>query len=275
MIKLICTDIDGTLVGEGNTAVKQEVFDVILKLKATGIHFAAASGRPAASVEKVFEPIKEKIFYITDNGSYIGSYRRELFINGIERDLAFEVIEDIHRCCDCDVMICGRKHAYLERRSEYFIHRMIDLYHFDAKVVDDLLDVKDDILKISMFHQTDIAGISAPIFERWRDRLQVMTSGACWVDIVGKSVNKGYAISVVQEALDILPEETLVFGDQENDIEMMKRAAYSFAVANARPEVKAAARFETDSYKEDGVLKVLKKLLHREAPFCFNDCENR
>ena len=42
-----------------------------------------------------------------------------------------------------------------------------------------------------------------------------------------------------------------------------------------RPEVKAAARFETDSYKEDGVLKVLKKLLHREAPFCFNDCENR
>lgn len=82
MIKLICTDIDGTLVGEGNTAVKQEVFDVILKLKATGIYFAAASGRPAASVEKVFEPIKEKIFYITDNGSYIGSYRRELFING-------------------------------------------------------------------------------------------------------------------------------------------------------------------------------------------------
>ena len=53
-----------------------------MKLKATGIHFAAASGRPAASVENVFEPIKEKIFYITDNGSYIGSYRRELFING-------------------------------------------------------------------------------------------------------------------------------------------------------------------------------------------------
>lgn len=38
--------------------------------------------------------------------------------------------------------------------------------------------------------------------------------------------------------MQITPEETCVFGDNENDIVMMQRAKYSFAVANAREEVK-------------------------------------
>lgn len=53
----------------------------------------------------------------------------------------------------------------------------------------------------------------------------------------------------------------MTFGDQLNDIEMLKQAYYSFAVANARPEVKEAARFETDSNVQDGVLKILKFLV--------------
>lgn len=49
------------------------------------------------------------------------------------------------------------------------------------------------------------------------------------------------------------------FGDNLNDIEMLKRASHSFAVENARDEVKEAANFVAPSYKEDGVLQVLKQ----------------
>ena len=61
--------------------------------------------------------------------------------------------------------------------------------------------------------------------------------------------------------LGIAPEETCIFGDNINDIEMLKNAGYSYAVANAREEVQAAAKAVCPSYQEDGVLSVLKTLL--------------
>ena len=81
------------------------------------------------------------------------------------------------------------------------------------------------------------------------------------MDCMAPGVNKGAAVRLLQESLGILPKETMVFGDQMNDIEMMNQAYYSFAVGNARPEVKAAARFQTDRNVEDGVLKVLRLLV--------------
>ena len=52
----------------------------------------------------------------------------------------------------------------------------------------------------------------------------------------------------------------MAFGDQLNDIEMLNRAYYSFAIGNARPEVKEAARFQADTNVNDGVLKILRLL---------------
>lgn len=82
-----------------------------------------------------------------------------------------------------------------------------------------------------------------------------------WMDCMAQGVNKGQAVKRLQESLEIRPEETMAFGDQLNDIEMLQQAYYSFAVANAREEVRKLARFQADSNKNDGVLKVLKQLL--------------
>ena len=73
-----------------------------------------------------------------------------------------------------------------------------------------------------------------------------------------------YVFKSFQEEYGITPDETLAFGDNLNDIEMLKRASHSFAVENARDEVKEAANFVAPSYKEDGVLQVLKAVLSGE-----------
>ena len=57
MIKLVVSDIDGTLVPEGTHNINPELFSVILELKNRGIQFAAASGRHWSSVDKAFTPI--------------------------------------------------------------------------------------------------------------------------------------------------------------------------------------------------------------------------
>ena len=64
MIKLIVSDIDGTLVPEGNTDLNPEYLEVIKKLTEKGIVFAAASGRHASSINAVFrtmEPVLKKM----------------------------------------------------------------------------------------------------------------------------------------------------------------------------------------------------------------------
>lgn len=64
----------------------------------------------------------------------------------------------------------------------------------------------------------------------------------------------------MQQHFDIKPSETIVFGDNQNDIEMFSLAERSYAVANARDEVKKAASHECESYDKEGVLSVLRGL---------------
>ena len=64
MIRLIVTDIDGTLVPEGGSYVNPEYMSVIRGLLDLGVQFAAASGRQASSIDAVFHELKDRIYYL-------------------------------------------------------------------------------------------------------------------------------------------------------------------------------------------------------------------
>ncbi len=80
MIKLIVSDIDGTLVKDGENQINPEIFDVIMELKKKKkIHFAAASGRQAASIEYTFSPIKRGDFLCGGEWLLSGMLRKKSF----------------------------------------------------------------------------------------------------------------------------------------------------------------------------------------------------
>ncbi len=107
MIKLIASDIDGTLVPDGSDKINPEIFPVILQLKKQGIYFVAASGRQWKSIERLFEPIKDEIFYIAENGAYVGARGRELFTVPMAPDVVKEIIKDARKIPECDLMLSG------------------------------------------------------------------------------------------------------------------------------------------------------------------------
>ncbi|MEG1293112.1 MAG: HAD family hydrolase [Clostridium sp.] len=262
MIKLIVSDIDGTLVGDGGNKINPEVFDVIMKLKKEKkIHFAAASGRQAASIEYTFKPIQKEIFYVAENGAYVGCYGRTLFLYPIEMNLANELSKDIRLNPHLQVMVDGAKGTYLESKNRELIDWMTEGYHFHIIPVDDITKIDDEIIKVAAYKKTGIQDDVGALFDKYGDQFKMTISGDMWMDCMRKGVNKGEAVKTLQESLNITPEETMVFGDQLNDIEMLGRAYYSFAVGNARAEVKAAARFQTDTNLKDGVIKILRTLL--------------
>lgn len=260
MIKLVASDIDGTLVPDGQSCLNPELHDVILKLRERGIQFAVATGRQWASIEDLFEPVKKKIFYISDNGAYIGCCGRNLYLNTIKRELIHELIRDIRKA-GLDVMLSGADIIYLDTANEDLYKWITEEYHYQLKLVDDLLKVDDEFIKISAYKKHGIEASTRQLQEKYSGRLKIAISGEMWMDATALGVNKGAAIQLIQESLGITPAETMVFGDQLNDLEMMNQAYYSFAMGNARTEVKQCARFQTDTNLRDGVLKILKCLV--------------
>ena len=69
MIKLVASDIDGTLVPEGTTSIDPEFYEIIRKLKKKGILFAGASGRQYSSMRALLDPVFDDIIFISGNGT--------------------------------------------------------------------------------------------------------------------------------------------------------------------------------------------------------------
>lgn len=260
MMKLIVSDIDGTLLKDGGHQLNPEYFDVIRKLREKGMQFAAASGRQWASIERVFQPVQEKIFYLSDNGAYIGCHGRNLYLNTIEPGLIRSIMKDI-QAEGLSAVLSGPDVVYLDRRDTDLYHWLLDGYRYQICQVDDLFSVEPPFIKISAYRKEAVEPATKGLRETYKDQVKIAISGDMWMDCMANGVNKGAAVKLLQESLNISPRETMVFGDQLNDIEMLEQAYYSFAVANARPEVRRAARFQADANVEDGVLKILKLLL--------------
>ena len=261
MIKLIVSDVDGTLVEDGSPELNPEIFKAILKLRGKGLQVVIASGRPWASVQKAFEPVKEKIFYVSNNGAYVGCYGRCLYAYSIEPSMVKRLIERVRLYPELEIVYAGVNGDYVETENEALCRWLVDSYKFNLIRVKDLLAVEEPCVKISVYKPQGIEAAARDIYEEFNTELKVACAGDMWMDCMAKGVNKGHAVKMIQESLGITPKETMAFGDQLNDLEMLDRAYYSFAVANARDEVRKAARFQADSNVNNGVLKILKQLL--------------
>ena len=87
MIKLIATDIDGTLIREGSSALPEEIFDLIRELRKRNLYFAAASGRQYMGLKRLFSPVADQMLFISENGSNVVWKDEELYASVIDPEL--------------------------------------------------------------------------------------------------------------------------------------------------------------------------------------------
>lgn len=264
MIKLIVSDIDGTLVGDGQGegALNPAYYEVIHNLSARGIKFMACSGRQRQSIAKLFRPVAEEIYYACDGGSMVFDYETLMFAKTLPKELANEIIRDAGKIPQCDIMVCGTKRAYCRSKDSELYRWMVNGYGYDIRAVGNLTEnVGDDIVKVSVYHHDKAEELTNPWFRpKWEDKVKLTLAGIQWLDCVPSDAGKGSAVSFMQKHFHIDKSETIVFGDNQNDMEMFSLAGESYAVANAREEVRKAAGHVCGGYMEDGVLKVLQNI---------------
>lgn len=259
MIKLIVTDLDGSLLNDKHE-LHPEFWKIEKELSDKGIIFAVASGRQYFNLESTFEKVKDRMIFFAENGTHVVHKGKELHVDPLDIKAARNFVKEGRKLEGVQVVLCGKNSAYIETKDEDFIAE-IKKYYKKLEYKEDLTKVEDTFLKVTICDWDGVENNSYHSFKKFEKDFKVAIAAKIFLDITSNSANKGNAIKKVQQEFNISPEETLVFGDYLNDLEMMQNAKYSYAMKNAHPEILKASSFVTKfDNNENGVLQTILSL---------------
>ncbi|MFJ4160830.1 Cof-type HAD-IIB family hydrolase [Microbacterium testaceum] len=261
-IRLIAVDMDGTLLdGEGN--IPDPLWSLLPRLAERGVAFVPASGRQLTTLQRSFGEAAGEMTFIAENGAYVVSAGVEVSSDAIHREVVERVVGHLRdlgeRGYDLGVVLCGKRSAYIERSDAAF-RREAETYYAALEVVDDVLAVDDEVLKIAIYDFAVAEHSVARALDEVATTHRVVVSGRHWVDIMNLHVDKGAALRRLQTALEVTPAQTAAFGDYLNDLEMLDAADWSYAMREAHPEVVARARYRAPSNLDHGVVTTIREL---------------
>ena len=264
MIKLIASDLDGTLVPEATPDINPRLFERILQLKERGVRFVAASGRQYPSILDVFEPLRNDIYFIADNGAFVIEKDRYLHSVTFPNEIWKGIISLIHTFPGTRIMLSSEEGNYTDSTDPWFTDMVSKNLGLDLIYVEDFQKLTLHVSKIGVYC-TDRNPREAALLGKqyYEGKANIVVSGDFWMDYVPLGADKGKALTELMRHLGISREETVAFGDNINDIGLLKAAGDSYAVAKAAPELKAVAgHVLTEGPEEDGVLHVLEQFLN-------------
>ncbi len=264
MIKMVVTDVDGTLVKEGTLGLNPEYFDVIRQLVAGGIKVIVASGRPYESIRKLVEPVQDIVWFIADGGASMKLDGELEAVAEIPAEWVKKAHRDISNIPGAESLLCSPNKWYMPHEGTKLYEIATEGYKANVGVLGGWEKLPEEpIVKVSVFRLHDIERYSDKYFiPKWEGRLHMSIAGEWWLDCVMPGVNKGTALQKILDITGIKASEVMATGDNPNDLEMIKLAGTGLAVATAHPFVKEAAKRIIPSFDEDGVLQEWKKLLY-------------
>ena len=233
MIKLVASDLDGTLLHNYQQTVPKEIYDTIKALHEKGIIFTAASGRQYANIRRLFAPLGFDIPYIAENGSMC-VYKEEVLATGLTPSKTIRHILDalmeyrkIYHTGHCILSV--KDTYYSDSTDERFIDYMENDMHNIVTYVPDLYAIKEPIIKAAICDFGGTKNLEPFFHKRIGDEIRVVTSADQWIDFIAPK------------------EECICFGDQQNDIEMLKAAGTAYVMATGHSLAKKAADYVVES----------------------------
>lgn len=269
-VKLIMTDLDGTLFKNDHESISERNVNALKKAQENGIKICIATGRTKSLIFDAVALVPFADYIITSNGAVTYDAKTDEIItsqllSAEKSKKVFEIINshslthEIYFEGECFLdgysaklynygnisahylKVLKDKANVVPDLSEHIGERGVEKINIMHVVGDELQEVKDSFLNIGGIYVTS----SIP------ENLEMNNINA----------NKGYALSALCRILNISENEVMAFGDSGNDCEMLRTAGYSFATANAWDEAKKAAKSVTLSNEDDGVAVQIEKYL--------------
>lgn len=266
-IKLIGVDLDGTLLDD-NKKLAPELKEKIKHLCENSIQIVPITGRPFSGIPSDILSINEIQYAITSNGSQIidTSTKSSVFSFQIDNKTVNTLI-DIIESTDCIYEVFTDHFGFInEKDFDFHINRFKDTpfgeYLINSrkstpsikKMFSDKNKMADEIFIICNDNNSreELANTVSKI-----DSIQICKIADKYLEITKKGIDKGYALEKLCEYLNIDIENTMAFGDGENDLQFLSKAKIAVAMENAVDEVKEKANIITKSNNDNGVLEIL------------------
>lgn len=252
MIKLIASDLDGTLLQNGAQELTPYAIDLIHRITEKGIRFIAASGRQYDNERRLFADIKDEISYIAENGSLCIHEGKVISRGIIPDDLAYWIMHEIKKEPGYEIVVSREDTCLIEGNDPAFVNHIVNVMHNTTEIVDDITKVKGPFLKLAIANMKthDLGPYLKHLRQMFYPAVNVVTSGNIWIDFIVPGYNKGTALQTMMDLFGIKPEECMAFGDQYNDVEMLELAGYGYAMSNAAPGIAGHAKYVTASVEE-------------------------
>ena len=265
MIKLVVTDIDGTIYCPEH-GIKDSVKECLRNLLNNGIHVAIATGRTYGSAKSVADEIGIKCPLICYQGGLVNSYEGETIdAKYLNPDIAREIIADCKkRNIHLNVYVDDK--LYVEDDNEYIKDYIGDkgIHYFLVNSFDELDFSKLNKL-LAIEYDPDFINNLIKEYQEKYPQIYVVRSYKYFCEIANKEATKGNAIKILAEKYGITIDEVMAIGDQNNDIEMVETAGVGVAMGNGTEEIKAIANYITDSVENDGFIKAVNKLVWEKS----------
>ena len=264
MIKLIATDIDGTLLNYDRT-LPSELLICLESLKDKGVKVVPVTGRMYPAAIKIYNKFNLKDALISyqggqindENGSVI--YKKVLDNEHIKMAVKWARKNNIHlQLYYKDKLFAEHDNDYIKRYS-YEQNVPYNIVNFDELNP----EYSSKILAVDFNNPDRVTKWVEDLKQMFPDCF-IVKSTPSFCEISHKEANKYDAVKFLQKYYGFKEDEVLTIGDQNNDIALLQAGGVKVAMGNATDELKTVANYITDDVSENGWANAVKK-------FVFND----
>lgn len=266
--RLICSDIDGTLLN-ADRQLSEETKAAFAAVPDSVRVVLASSRMPAAMRHLQAELLRLHEPLICYNGGYIISYAE----NGAFREIASIVIplQIAGRICD---LASDEIHVSLYHKDEWYAPRWDTWTERESRItkVDPVILSNEEVIRqwaagnkgahkvMCMGPENEIDKFERQLHDKFSADIHIYRSRPTYLELAPASISKGSGLELlITKMYDFGMAEVIAFGDNYNDVDLLKRSGHGVAVANSREVVLQIADEVTGDSREDGVAAIIRK----------------
>ena len=261
-IKLLITDIDGTVVNERSeyTPVIKEYFH---KLIQKGTKVVLASGRMFMAADGVRKEFELETPIVCYQGAMVRQGDKILHQCSVSHDVAKEIIR-ISREKNFHLNLYNDDTLIVEDDDKKLMYYYTHGRHTTYKVVNSfdevVLGVVPKLLAI-IEKEDELLALRDEMQKRFEGILAVVRSHKYYLEFTNINATKGSALEFLKEYWGIKTENVMAAGDQDNDYEMLQGAGVKVAMGNASKKLKEIADYICPPIEEDGLSRAIEKYI--------------
>lgn len=242
-IRMILSDVDGTLLKARETCVSSEVFSAIHTAAESGIEVVLASGRNYPDLVSLFSEVKHLVTFVASDGTVCVKNDEVLFHAPIEKKDILPFFDASLYGENEAMVIVTKDRTYSFGKKPKILETVIPISSPD--------EISGHILKLTFFGLSDFHKIKIRTLAKSRGKFDEVYGGNDWLEFNPKGVDKGTACHALQEHFGITSFETAAFGDNLNDFGMLRRATHSFSAPGAKQEIINMCKYRTENVPKE------------------------